>query len=279
MKDIGLTGLLIIIANVVVSNKAFKNYAFYESCTFRIDPILAGKDYKRLVTSGFVHTGWTHLIFNMISLYAFSGILENNVGAINFLLIYFGSLIGGGLLSLYIHRNHGNYGAVGASGAVSGIIFAAIALFPGMELGLIFIPISIPSWVFAILFVFISIRGIKSDRGNIGHDAHLGGGLVGMLIAVSLYPQALAENGIVIALVIVPTVTFIYLIIRKPEILILGASTKNARFESKDDQYNSQKVMLQEDVDKILDKISDKGFDSLTEKEKRTLKEYSRQNK
>ena len=54
-----------------------------------VDRILINKDYKRLITSGFLHVSWTHLIFNMLSLYAFSGLLENQIGGLNFLIIYF----------------------------------------------------------------------------------------------------------------------------------------------------------------------------------------------
>lgn len=275
MYAIGFLGLIIIIVNGVASYKAFKDYAFYDRCTFRIDPILVGKEYRRLITSGFVHVSWMHLIFNMVSLYAFSGMLEESIGGVNFLLIYFGSLLGGNLFSLYVHRNHGDYSAVGASGAVSGVIFASIALFPGMELSLILLPIPIPSWVFAILFVAISIRGIRTQRDNIGHDAHLGGGLIGMLIAIILYPQVIEFNLLVIALVLIPTLVFIYLIVTRPEILILGSAPKKPDFFTKDDRYNDQKKHRQNDIDSILDKISAKGIDSLTKQEKRILEEYS----
>ncbi|MCE7991379.1 MAG: rhomboid family intramembrane serine protease [Roseivirga sp.] len=278
MYAIGFLGLIIIIANGIASYRAFKDYEFYQGCTFRVDRILGAKEYKRLITSGFVHISWMHLIFNMVSLYAFSGTLEEHIGGVSFLLIYFGSLLGGNLFSLYIHRNHGNYSAVGASGAVSGVIFAAIALFPGMNLSLILLPIPIPSWVFAILFVAISIRGIRSQRDNIGHDAHLGGGLVGLLIAVMLNPQSLITNPVPIALVAIPSVIFIYLIVKRPEILILGSSLKKPRYLSKDDRYNSEKKAKQEEVDSILDKISEKGFDSLTKKEKDILDKYSGRN-
>lgn len=275
MYAIGFLGLFIVIANLVVSYKAFKDYSFFERCTFRIDPILVNKDYKRLITSGFVHVGWMHLIFNMVSLYAFSGVLEESVGGASFLLIYFGSLLGGNLFSLYIHRNHGDYSAVGASGAVSGIIFAAIALFPGMRLSLILLPIPIPSWAFAILFVLISIRGIQSQRDNIGHDAHLGGGIIGMLIAIMLKPEILETNLLVIALVIIPAIVFIYLIVTRPEILILGPTRTKPTYVTKDDRYNSLRKEKQTNIDAILDKISEKGIDSLTREEKRMLDEYS----
>lgn len=275
MYAIGFLGLIILIATLVASYKAFKDYTFYQSCTFKIDPILIGKDYKRLITSGFVHVSWPHLIFNMISFYAFSGMLEESLGGVSFLLVYFGSLVGGNLFSLYIHRNHGNYSAVGASGAVSGVIFASIALFPGMELSLILIPIGIPSWLFALAFVAISIRGIRSQRDNIGHDAHLGGGLVGVLIAIILFPHVLTSNPLPIALVVVPSAIFIYLILKRPEMLILSSTQPKPKFFSKEDQYSSQKKAKQDDIDAILDKISEKGFDSLSQKEKDILDKHS----
>ncbi|GAB5527966.1 MAG: hypothetical protein Roseis2KO_58380 [Roseivirga sp.] len=275
MYAIGFLGLIIIIANGLASYKAFKDYAFYQGCTFRTDRILIAKEYKRLITSGFVHVSWMHLIFNMVSLYAFSGMLEESIGGVNFLLIYFGSLLGGNLFSLYIHRNHGDYSAVGASGAVSGVIFASIALFPGMDLSLILLDFPIPSWVFAILFVAISIRGIQSQKDNIGHDAHLGGGVIGMLIAIALYPHVLEFNPLVIALVLVPTIAFIYLIITRPEILILGSANKKPDYLTKDDRYNSLRKQKQIDIDSILDKISEKGIDNLTQEEKRILEDYS----
>lgn len=278
MYAIGFLGLIILIINGVASYKAFKDYTFYQESTFRVDRILGAKEYKRLITSGFVHVGWMHLIFNMVSLYAFSGTLEASIGGASFLLIYFGSLLGGNLFALYIHRNHGSYSAVGASGAVSGVIFAAIALFPGMNLSLILLPIPIPSWVFAILFVAISIRGIRSQGDNIGHEAHLGGGLVGLLIAVVLYPDSLITNPIPITLVVIPSVVFIYLIIKRPEILILSSSPKKPQYFSKEDRYNSERKTKQKEVDSILDKISEKGFDSLTKNEKDILDKYSGKN-
>lgn len=132
MTDTGIIGLILIIANIVFSYKGFTNETFFDGYKFEVDRILINKDYKRLVTSGFLHVSWTHLIFNMLSLYAFSGLIESNLGGLKFLIIYFVSLVGDDLLSLFVHRNHGDYNSVGASGAVCGIIFASIALFPGM---------------------------------------------------------------------------------------------------------------------------------------------------
>ena len=178
MSDTGTIGLIILIVNVIFSYKGFTNEQFFDGYKFEVDRILVNKDYKRLITSGFLHVNWTHLIFNMVSLIFFSGSVESYLGGVQFLIIYMASLIGGNLFTLLIHKNHGDYNAVGASGAVCGIIFASIALFPGMGVGIFFIPFSIPGWLYGVLYVLYSIYGIKSTKGNIGHEAHLGGALI-----------------------------------------------------------------------------------------------------
>ncbi len=139
--------LLLILANIIISYNGFTNTLFFERYVFEVEKVLVYKEYRRLVTSGFLHVGWLHLIINMFSLYVFSGSVEMFLGSFQFLLVYFASLIGGDLLSLYIHRHHPDYRSAGASGAVCGVIFASIALFPGMEIGLFPLPISFSAWL------------------------------------------------------------------------------------------------------------------------------------
>lgn len=189
----GATGLFLIIVNIAFSYKGFSNNTFLDGYKFEVDKILISKEYKRLITSGFLHVSWMHLIFNMLSLYAFSGLLEYHIGELSFLVIYLTSMVGGNLLALFVHRNHGDYSAVGASGAVCGVIFASIALFPGMELGFFGIPISLPSWLYGIIYVAFSIYGIKSSRDNIGHEAHLGG-VLGRNGSGSFYSTRCVDN-------------------------------------------------------------------------------------
>jgi membrane associated rhomboid family serine protease len=274
----GLFVFIIIIVTVFVSYKGFTDNRFLENYAFVVDRILVDRQYYRLVTSGFLHTGWLHLGFNLFSLYIFSGVVEMGLGSLNFLLIYFASLIGGGLLSLLIHRHHGSYSSVGASGAVCGVMFASVALFPWLRITLFPLPIGIPSWMYAVLFVGFSIYGIRSKKDNIGHDAHLGGALVGMVLALVLHPAALAENYGTILLILVPTVVFVYIIITRPELLYVDNLFYKTQkdFYSVDHEYNVRRADQQQEVDRILEKISRSGMASLSRKEKQTLKEYSK---
>ena len=281
MSGSGFLILLLIIANVWVSYKGFSNAAFFERYKFEVDRILVDRDYKRLVTSGFLHVGWTHLIFNMLALLSFSGMVSSSLGMFPFLLIYFASLIGGGVFSLLIHRHHGDYSSVGASGAVCGLMFASVALFPGMSMGLFLIPISLPGWLFALLFVLFSIYGIRSQTNNVGYDAHLGGALAGMIVALLLHPSAVAYNLPVILIILLPTLVLIYLIVTRPQTLLVDNfffKTHNDYY-SIDHKYNVDRTDQQQEVDRILEKISRRGMNSLSRKERNTLEDYSKKNR
>jgi len=278
MPNIELIGLILIIANFAFTYKGLTNRLFFERYKFEVDKILISKDYKRLVSSAFLHVNWPHIIFNMFSLFVFSGLLEGELGGFLFLLIYLAGLLGGDLLALFVHRHHGDYTAVGASGAVCGVIFASIALFPGLGVGFLGLPFSIPSWIYGILYVGYSIYGIKTNRDNIGHEAHLGGALVGMFVAITIQPSALVENYLTILLITIPSILFIYLILTKPHLLLIDssfivASKKHFNIEHK---HNEKKAHKQKELDKLLEKINEKGIESLSKKEREKLDKYSK---
>lgn len=278
MGQTGIITILLIFNNVLFTYRGFKNELFFERFMFEVDGILVKRQWNRILSSGFLHVSWLHLIMNMITLLLFAGTVESFIGPYRFLLIYFASLIGGNLLSLFIHRNEGSYTAVGASGAVSGVVFACIALFPGMDVSLFFIPLWIPAWLFGLLYVLGSIYGIRSRKDNIGHDAHLGGALVGMLVAILLYPSSITENYVTILLVAGPAIIFIYLIITRPHLLLVDNFffKKKQRFYSVDHRDNVTKTSKQQEIDRILEKIHQKGMRSLSKKERQLLKEYSK---
>lgn len=276
MSDIGTIALILIIANLVISYKGFTNFTFFERYKFNVDDVLLRKEYIQLVSSGFLHVNWPHFMFNMFSLYVFSGPLEYRLGELPFLFIYLISLLGGNLFALFIHRNHGDYSAVGASGAVCGIIFAGIALFPGMEIGFILLPFSFPSWIYGALFVGYSIYGIRSGKDNIGHEAHLGGALIGMLTALFFQPNAWFQNYGVILLILVPTIIFIYFLIYKPHVLWIDVPFFQTKKKSLsiDQKYNTNRANKQKELDALLDKVGKKGYEGLSKKEKQKLNDH-----
>ncbi len=278
MSSAGIITIFLIVSTVLVSYKGFKDSLFFDKYKFQVDKILAYKDYKRLVTSGFLHVSWMHLLFNMFSLYIFSGLVEGGLGSLNFLLIYFASLIGGGLVSLLIHRHHGDYSSVGASGAVWGVLFACVALYPGMTISLFPIPLSIPVWLYALLFVLFTIYAIRSKKNNIGNESHLGGAIVGMALALLINPMALAENYGKILIVLLPAAAFLYLIITRPHVLLIDNLfyKTHQHYYSIDHQYNVEKHDQQQEIDRILDKINRRGMRSLNKRERDTLKAYSK---
>ena len=114
------------------------------------------------------------------------------------LLIYFSSILGGSLLSLFIHRHH-DYRALGASGGVCGVIFASIFLLPGSSITMFPLPIGIPAYLYAVLFLVGSCIAHRRRSDNIGHDAHLGGAIIGLLVAAALYPKLIFAAPWVIA--------------------------------------------------------------------------------
>jgi membrane associated rhomboid family serine protease len=268
--------LFLTLITVIFSYQGLQNKTFFDKYAFNIDGVLKYKEYYRLISSGFLHGSWWHLLFNLYALFSFGETLEAVIGGTNFLFIYFVSLIGGNVLSLYIHRFDSQYSAIGASGAVCGIIFASIVIFPDMEIGMFLMPFSLTSWMYGLLFVLISIYGIKSRMSNIGHDAHLGGALLGMLVAIGLYPESLQANYLPIVLVVTPTLAFIFLIIKRPDYLFIENFTFNQKdYKNIDDEYNERKMARQHEIDAILEKISAKGFDSLSEREKEALERFS----
>jgi len=267
----------IISITIVVSYLGFKRRDVEENLIFDPERILAGKEYYRLVTSGFLHSGWEHLLLNMVSLYFFGEFLEMALGKSHFLLIYFGAILGGSLLSLFVHRHH-EYRAYGASGGVCGIIFAYILLSPNSGIGLFPIPIHIPGWVYAIGFMLASFHGMKKDNDNVGHDAHLGGAMIGMLLAAALHPAAARTNWKIFAVVQILSLVLLIYLWKNP--LFLSTSSylplRGRGWKPSGLQGLPQWKREAKEVDAILEKIAQNGMVSLTAQEKALLKSVSR---
>jgi membrane associated rhomboid family serine protease len=272
--------ILIIGVTVVCSVIAFRHRDLEERWLFHPEAILAWKQYWRLITSAAVHVSWTHLLFNMVSLYLFGPAIEIRLGPESFLLIYFGSTIGGDLLSLYIHRHH-DYRSCGASGGVCGVMFAYIILFPGARIGSLFFPIMIPGWLYAIGFMLASFYGIRTQRDNVGHDAHLGGAIIGLLIAAALQPVWILQTNwkLFVAVLGLALVMLLYLL-RNPLMLPMSSAFqfRLPRFGRSSKRIHSQLPQYKQEarqLDDVLEKISKKGVESLTAEEKELLERTS----
>jgi membrane associated rhomboid family serine protease len=205
MYNLHFVTIAIIVANVLVSLKGFNDLPFFERYKFSIGAIKAGQK-DRMLTSGFLHVDISHLLFNMITLYFFANVVISWFGPTKFLIIYFISLLAGSLLALFFHNNEPHYSAVGASGAVTGILYSAILLQPGMDLFIMFIPIPIPAYVLGIGYLLYSIYGMRTRLGNIGHTAHFGGAIGGFAITLLLKPDLLITDTLMVALLTVPII-------------------------------------------------------------------------
>ena len=198
--------LLILIGfTVLFSFKGFNDSTFFRKFEFHIGAIRNG-DQIRMFSSAFLHADISHLFFNMFTLFMFAPVVISNLNNATFVLIYFGSLLFGSLLTLMMHKNDFNYRAIGASGAVTGVLYSAILLNPSMSLYLYFIPIPIPAYLFGIGYLLFSIYGMKAKRDNIGHTAHFGGAIGGYLITILRVPSMLIDNQFMVIVLAIPIV-------------------------------------------------------------------------
>jgi membrane associated rhomboid family serine protease len=150
---------------------------------FSPSEVSAGRNYQGMILSHFAHADSGHLLFNMVTLYSFGPVVEQELGALNMLLIYVSAGVVSTLFVYYLHRAEPRYRALGASDSVTGIIFAAIVLVPGMSIYFFFVPVPLPAPLFAIGYILISTYFMRRGGGHIGHEAHIAGAISGLLLA------------------------------------------------------------------------------------------------
>ncbi len=205
MQNLDIATLIIIAANVIISMKGFNDFSFFEKYKFNIAGIRRGEQI-RMFSSAFLHADFSHLLFNMLTLYFFAPVVIMSVGVTYFVIIYVASLLIGNLLSFYFHKDEYHYSAIGASGAVMGVLYSAILFFPDMGLYLFFIPIPIPAWLFGMAYLLYSIYGMKKRLGNIGHDAHIGGAIGGYVLTLVFAPSLFVTSLWIVVLLAIPLI-------------------------------------------------------------------------
>ncbi len=208
---------IIMVGTIIVTLVGWNNPGFQEQYLFDAQSIRQRKEWHRLITSGFLHADVIHLFFNMFVLYNFGPWLElapeiwaPGSGTRTLIAVYFSAIVGGGLLSYFMHR-HEPYRALGASGGVSGVVYAMILIAPDAKLSLILLPIPIPAAIFGLLYMVLTAFGMKHRWGNIGHDAHFGGAVIGFLVMALMHPILVRANFQIFAVLLAVSVgLFIY---------------------------------------------------------------------
>lgn len=183
----------IFLANIILSLIAFSGgKPVYERLWLHPYSLVRENRYYTLLTSGFIHADLGHLAFNMITFYFFGFPLAMLVGDVDFLIIYFGSLVISSIPTVIKEKDNASYKSIGASGAVSGALFGYILFAPLSHIYIFLIPIGIPAALFAVLYLGFSYYAAKKDLGNINHEAHFWGALAGTLLTALLAPQSLS---------------------------------------------------------------------------------------
>ena len=200
VKNLLLINILAYVVTMLTGNFMYENFAlFYFKSPF-FKPI-------QLVTHMFMHGGFTHIFFNMYTLFIFGCVLERVWGSQKFLFYYFVTGLGAALLHLgvmylqlqgYIaDANAGDiYAAakiqallstptVGASGAIYGLLLAYGMLFPNNVMQLIFPPVALKAKWFVLIFGALElVLGLSGRGSDVAHFAHLGGMIFGYFLIV-----------------------------------------------------------------------------------------------
>jgi membrane associated rhomboid family serine protease len=187
--------LFIIIFTVLVTITAWRNREVFDKLKLNPYMIIHRKEYFRIVGHAVLHIDWTHLIFNMVTLYFFGEFVEQamqvifDYGKLLFILMYILAAIVSSLPSIAKHKNDHWYNSVGASGAVSAILFTSILLNPQNKLIVFPIPIPLPGYLLGLGYLVFSHYMSKKKSDNINHDAHITGAIFGFLFPLILKPQ------------------------------------------------------------------------------------------
>lgn len=188
--------ILIIVTTAAISIWAFQRPDIFEKLLLSPYMVMQRKEWYRVISHGFLHVDWPHLIINMFVLYSFGNFMENafklysSFAAFHFIALYFGGMIVASIPSLLKHKNDYAYRSVGASGAVSAVLFAYIFIAPWHKI-LFMAVLPIPSIIFAVLYLAYSSYMSKKGGDNINHDAHFYGAVFGFLYPILVNPTLL----------------------------------------------------------------------------------------
>jgi membrane associated rhomboid family serine protease len=183
--------LIIIIITAIISISGFSNSSVIDKLIFYPPAVTNENQWYRFITCGFIHADYGHLIFNMLSLYFFGRYVESSLidifgdsGSLLYIILYLSALVVSLLPTYFKNKNNYYYRSLGASGAVSAVIFAGLMIAPETEVLIFFIPIPIPGFIFAPLYLLISAMMDRKGGSNINHSAHIWGAIYGLAFII-----------------------------------------------------------------------------------------------
>ena len=275
----------ILLTTAAVTFRALRDRLLFERLLFRPAAILKKREVYRMFSSALLHVDGFHFLFNCVGLFSFGELVESVYGGATLLGIYLASVFGGSVLSLLLHRSE-DYTAVGASAGVCGVLYASIFLLPGGSVCLFFIPIGIPDSVYAVGFLVLSMVALRRGDSRIGHDAHIGGAIVGLLVATLLYPEIALMRPLLWLAVFSVSVAIGVLLVRGSRWLRLPKVGTFTRHLAQEPEYNSTvryqrydeaavRRLEEEEMNVLLEKISRKGLESLSKRERSRLKQLA----
>ena len=189
--------LIIIALTALVSILCFTGSLNINALMFNAANVWHRKQWYRMLSYGLVHSGWGHLLFNMLTLYFFGTVVEqyfdaafgHTLGIILYVILYVSAIAVSTVGDLVKYRNSPGYNAVGASGAVSAVLFASILFEPKMGIYIYLIPIPVPGYIFAPLYLLYCWYMAKRNMDNIGHTAHFWGAVYGLVFPLICRPD------------------------------------------------------------------------------------------
>ena len=191
--------LILIVVTVASSIYGWNNPGIQSKWMFNPYAVYHGKQYYRLISSGFIHSNSMHLIFNMIALYFFGGVIERiygiifgQTGIVFYLITYLAGIIVANLKTFFKHKNSSFYNSLGASGGVASVLFASILYKPTVGICLYFV-ICIPAFILGAIYIIYSYYSGRKMADNVNHDAHLYGAFFGIVFTVLLRPIVLID--------------------------------------------------------------------------------------
>lgn len=245
------TGRLALWANMFSDAEAYRIYNFAP---------------YQLVTYMFLHGGFSHILFNMWGLYIFGMLVAPILGRTRFLILYFLSGIGGGLLHMLANWDS-PVPVVGASGALFGVMMAVAMLRPNVEMFIMFIPVPVKMKTLVVVYALLEIAS-NYRVDNIAHLAHLGG-----FVAAYLYLIFFCKKDVVWSLKDIFGGNFRRTFDRT------AASGHAAEANKSGGTAPEPHIthVSQHEVDRLLDKISRDGINSLTDYERAELQFFREQ--